>query len=170
MSDKDQVKPYHAKEVGSGQEAADALADVLEHAAERAEAAKQGVAPKSQPKWMLPLGLNLGLLAVYLLVAQPRWVQVSPVQPPPAAERIESLRTAMYFNGIARIDGFFASNDRLPTSLGEAGAAALEGTVDYVPRNDASYVLIGRVGDQTISYDSATQTPEEFTGPIVLPG
>ena len=103
MSERDQVTPYHAKDVATGQEAADAVADVLKHAAEREEAAHKKTAPKKQPKWMLPVGINLGVLAVYFWIAPPNWVQVNPIQPPPAEERVESLRRAMYVNGIARI-------------------------------------------------------------------
>ena len=170
MSEKDQIKPYHAKEVGSGQEAADAVADVLKHAAEREQAAHKKVGPKGQSKWALPLGLNLGLLAVYFWVAEPQWVQVSPIQAPPPAEQIASLRTAMYFNGIARIETFLIDNDRLPTTLEEAGSGALVGLVDYLVRGDSTYTLISSIGDEVISYNSATQTPEDFTGPMTLPG
>ena len=170
MSEKDEIKPYHATEAASGQEAADAVADVLKHAAERNQAAHKKVAPKAQSKWALPLGLNLGLLAVYFWVAQPQWVQVNPIQASPSAEQIESLRTAMYFNGIARIETFVVNHDRLPTSLEEAGSSVLVGLVDYVVQGDSTYTLISSVGDVVISYDSATQTPADFTGPIALPG
>ena len=169
MSEKDQIKPYHAPKVGSGQEAADAVADVLQHAAAREQASHKKVGPKGQPKWALPLGLNLALLAGYFWVAQPQWVQVSPIQAPPPAEQIASLRTAIYFNGIARIDTFLESNGRLPTSLEEAGSSVLVGLADYLVRGD-SYTLISSIGDEVISYNSATQTPEDFTGPMTLPG
>jgi len=170
MSDKGQIRPYHAKEVASGQEAADAVADVLKHAADRTEAAKKRVGPKSQPKWMLPLGLNLGLLAAYLLVAQPQWVEVSPTRPPPVERQIANLRIAMWAHGIVRIGTFLDREGRLPASLEEAGGAPLVGLVDYRIRDDGSYVLTGTIGNVVISYDSATQTAEEFTGPITLPG
>jgi hypothetical protein len=170
MSEKDQIKPYHAPTVGSGQEAADAVADVLKHAAERDLASKKKVVPKGQPKWALPLGLNLALLAVYFWVAEPQWVQMSPIQPPPAAEQVASLRTAMYFSGIARIETFLVNNGRLPTSLEEAGSGSLVGMVDYVVHGALTYTLISSIGDQVIAYDSATQTPADFTGAITLPG
>ena len=91
--EKDQVKPFHAKDVASGQEAADAVAAVIKHAAERDEAARRKAPAKTQPKWMLPLGLNLGLLAVYLLIAPPSWVIVNPIAPPPDEQRVGNLRT-----------------------------------------------------------------------------
>ena len=71
MSGEEEVRPYHAR---SGSETADTLAEVLEHAAARDEAAKAREAPKRQPKWMLPLGINLALFAVYLLIAPPACV------------------------------------------------------------------------------------------------
>jgi hypothetical protein len=92
------------------------------------------------------------------------------MQPPPAEDQINDLRSAMYFNGIARIGTFLEREGRLPISLEEAGGAALVGFVDYVTRDDATYMLIGNVEDVVISYDSATQTPEDFTGPMTLPG
>ena len=52
MSSED-LRPYHKKDKGSGQEAADALAAVLTHAAERDEAAEHKQGPKKQSKWML---------------------------------------------------------------------------------------------------------------------
>lgn len=175
MTDKDQVKPFHAKEVSSGQEAADAVADVLRHAAERDEAARkaeQKAAPKGNPKWMLPLAMNLGVLAVYFLVAQPSWTQVNPIQAPPSAERVEQLRRAMVIDAIGRIESYRQSNGRLPVSLVDAGSNP--GTVEqveYQPTGDSAYVLIGSVGEEDIVYDSSTMTVEQFLGGRMnLPG
>lgn len=171
MSDKDQVKPYRAREASTGQETADVVADVLKHAAERDEAAKQRTKPKGQSKWMLPLAMNLGLLAVYFLVAQPQWSVIDPIQPPPPAKQVTDLRQAIYMHGIARIETFRQNNQgRLPSSLEEAGASALVGTVDYQVRGDSTYLLSTTVGDEVISYDSATMSVQEFTGPMALPG
>ena len=161
MPDKDQVKPYHA-EISSGQETADAVADVLKHAAERDEAAKKKVTHKGQAKWMLPLAMNLGVLAVYLLIAQPDWSVVSPIAAPPTEEQVERLRNAMYTFGINQIDQFALQNDRLPATLEEAGAGRLVGTVEYTPRPDRTYVLFATVGDADIVFDSAVQTVEQF--------
>ena len=76
----------------------------------------------------------------------------------------------MYFSGIARIETFLANNGRLPTSLEEAGSGSLVDMVDYVVHGASTYTLISSIGDQVIAYDSATQTPADFTGPITLPG
>ena len=170
MSDEEQVKPYHAREVSSGQETADVVADVLKHAAERDEAAQRKAPPKQQPKWMLPLALNLGLLAVYFLVAQPSWTQVNPIQPPPVDELVESTRHSLYYNGILRVDAFLADNGRLPASLDEAGAGHLAAAVQYEVRPDSTYILIVMVGETEVVFDSATMTHEEFTGPLNLQG
>ncbi len=170
MSDAEQVKPYHARDVSSGQEAADAVADVLKHAAERDEAAQQKAPPKQQPKWMLPVALNLGLLAVYFLFAQPSWTQVNPIQPPPPDELVVSTRHSIYFNVITRIDGFVEQNGRLPSSLAEIGVGHLATAVEYVARTDSTYALITMVGEIEILFDSATMTPQDFTGPLNLQG
>lgn len=168
MSEKDKVKPFHAKEVPSGQEAADAVADVLRHAAEREEAARkaeQKAAPKGNPRWMLPVAMNLGVLAVYFLVAQPSWVEVSPIQAPPAPQQVQHLRQAMLIDGINRVEAFRVANGRLPVSLEEAGSnPGIVNTVEYQIRGDSAYILVGSVGDEDLLFDSATMTHEEFVG------
>jgi hypothetical protein len=169
-SDKEPIKPYRAKDFSAGQETADVVADVLKHAAERDEAAKKRTGPKGQPKWMLPVAMNLGLLAVYFLIAQPQWTLVNPIQPPPPARQVSNLRNAIYLHGIMRIESFRQANGRLPASLEEAGATALVGQVDYDLRADSTYLLLSTVGEDVISYDSATMTVEEFTGPLALGG
>ena len=165
MSDQDDVRPFHAKDAAPGQEAADVVAEVLKHAAEREVAAHERTPAKAPAKWMLPVGINLGVLAFYFLVAQPDWVVIDRIPPPPPAVQIEAARSAMWLHGITRIDTYAAANGRLPQTLEEAGGGVLaaEG-VDYVPRPDSSYVLIYTVGDVEITYDSALQSPDEFTG------
>ena len=60
MSEKES-KPFHAKDVSSGQETADVLAEVLQHAKEKDQAAKgTKVEKKGQPKWVPVIGANLG--------------------------------------------------------------------------------------------------------------
>ncbi len=44
------------------------------------------------------------------------------------------------------------------------------GSVDYRPGPNDSFSLVTNVGDEVLSYDSATMTVEEFTGPLLLPG
>lgn len=158
-SEKDKVRPYHARETSTGQEAAEVVAAVLKHAAERDLAAKQKAPPKQQPKWMLPLGLNLGVLAVYLLIAPPAWVVVNPIAAPPEEEAIQGTRTAVYFATV-KIDAFRAREGRLPATLVEAGVT---GAIDYTPRGE-SYVLISFVGEESVSFDSSAQSAAEWVG------
>lgn len=153
MSDKDQVRPYHAKDVGSGRETADTLAEVLKHAAEREEASRKKQKPQSQPKWMLPLGINLGVLAVYLLIAPPAWVVLNPIEPPPAEQQLVGLRTAMYFTA-SRIEAYRMENGRLPERLEDTGAAGAEG-LEYFLRGIGNYQLVGSAGTETVVYDSS---------------
>lgn len=163
-SEKDKVRPYHAKETTSGQEAAEAVAAVLKHAAERDQAAKQKTAPKQQPRWMLPLGLNLGVLAVYLLIAPPSWVVVNPIATPPDEEVVADLRAGMFFVK-ARIDSYQSSNGRLPATLVEAGVNPDQAAaIDYTPRGDSTYVLIALVGEEAITYDSSRHSAEDAFG------
>src|SRR5688572_21172287 len=95
-TDKD-PKPFHAKEVSTGQEAADTVAAVLKHAQARDEAAKKRQAPKAQPIWMLPLGLTLAVLATFLLIAPPPWVVVNPIAAQEPAQQIEVTESAFLF-------------------------------------------------------------------------
>lgn len=164
MSDQDQVRPYHAKDAAPGQEAADVVAEVLKHAAEREEAARAKVLPKGPPKWMLPVSLNLGVLALFFLIAQPDFLVISQIEDPRSAdELLATHRSAMWMEGVQRIERFRANNGRLPSSLEEAGsslqAAGID--VDYSVQGDA-YILIATVAGETITYDSATTLAEEF--------
>lgn len=151
MSSEDQVRPFHAKDEARGQEAAEAVAAVLQHAAVRDKAAHAKVAPRKQPKWMLPLGVNLAVLAVYLLLAPPAWVTVNPIEGPDPASQVQGLRVAMYMQAQA-IEQYKIDNGRLPATLAESGRS-YEG-VEYV-RQGEQYQLVAVVGDQPLVYDSA---------------
>ncbi len=152
MSAEDQVRPYHAKRDATGQEAADAVAAVIKHAHDKDSAAKTRTAPKKQPRWMLPLGINLGVFAVYLLIAPPAWVTVSPIEGPPLAKQEQDIRTAMYMQA-QRIDAYVLSSGSLPATIEEMGTSPYEG-VDYIPRG-RTYQLVATVGEVTVLYDSA---------------
>lgn len=159
MSENDEVKPFHAKEVATGEEAAEAVAAVLKHAQEREEAAKEKAAPRQQPKWLLPLGINLSVFAAYLLIWSPQWVVLNPVAPPPTEERVEIGYNAMW-TAMSRIETFRMERERLPQSLTEAGVG-VEG-FDYTVQGSSSYVLLAEVGEETLVYNSAVQTPQEW--------
>jgi hypothetical protein len=173
MSEKDQVRPYHAKDVAPGQEAADVVAEVLKHAAEREEATHKRVKVKGPPKWMLPLSVQLGVLALYFLIAQPEFLVVSPLEDTrPTAQRLIQVKNAMYMDGIARIDAFMQVNGRLPATLEEAGSGLGAQGIDYTVRGDSTYLLITTIESETILFDSATQAPADFVGNLAatLPG
>ena len=173
MSEEDQVKPFHAKETAPGQEAADVVAEVIKHAAAREQAVKKKVALKGPPKWMLPLTLNLGVLALYFLIAQPNFLVVSPnVDQRTVTERVEGARNAMYFDGIARIETFLNQNGRLPESLDEAGSTLAAEGINYEIVGDSTYLLILTIETETIVFDSAAQTASDFVGNMAgtLPG
>ena len=157
MNSEDKPRPYHAK---SGAETADTLAEVLEHAAARDVAAHKRGAPKTQPKWMLPLGINLGVFAIYLLIAPPAWVVMDPIEGPPPAEQLRSLKGSMYFQ-INAIDNYAIVNGRLPATLDEAGSVTPG--VEYVRQSGDLYQLIGHAGDETLIY-SSTEDPIAFVG------
>jgi hypothetical protein len=156
MSSEDQVRPYHAKDEARGQEAADAVAAVLKHAADRDKAAHVEPAPRRQPKWMLPLGINLAVLAVYLLIAPPAWVVVNPIQPPDLTAQTTDLKKALWFQA-QRIEAYRVQNGQLPAQLADAGSP-IPG-VEYVKEGDR-YRLIGRVGDAPVVWDSSSSNDE----------
>lgn len=159
MSEKDEVKPFHAKEVASGQEAAEAVAAVLKHAKERDAAAKQSTGPKKQPKWLLPLGINLAVFAAYLLIGSPQWVVISPIQPPPAAERVQNAGSTIVWNA-QKIENFRTDNGRLPADLAEVGIN-VDG-LGYSVVGGTDYVLFVTVDDREVTYRSAQQTLDDW--------
>ena len=164
-TDKDQIKPFHAREVTTGQETADVVAAVLKHAAEKDEAAKKKTAPKPQPMWMLPMGLTLAVLATFLLVAPPPWVVVNPIAAQAPADAVESLQSAFFFYG-SKIEGYRQSNGRLPQTLAEAGVT-VEG-LDYTVNGD-HYMLISSVGQRDVVFNSAVESLRDWAA-RELPG
>ena len=171
MSDSDQVKPYHAKDSAPGQEAADVVAEVLRHAEEREAAARKKEVPKSPPKWMLPLTVQLGVLALYFLIAQPDFLIMNPVNDPRATEEVvQQTRQAMYYDAILRIQNYRQANGRLPQSLTELGTTIGEQGVDYQVQGDAAYTLVATVGEEVIVFDSVRDDPVEFLGQMQFPG
>lgn len=157
-TDKDQIKPFHAKEVSTGQEAADVVAAVIKHAAAREEAAKKKAPPKPQPIWMLPLGLTLAVLATFLLVAPPPWVVVNPIAAQSPDDVYEKLKNAIYIQA-QRIEGYRMLNGRYPPSLAEAGVS-VEG-LDYMPNGD-NYTLISTAGDRDVVFNSAVESLRDW--------
>ena len=171
MSEQDQVQPFHAKGTAPGQEAADVVAEVLAHAAEREKAGRERVQQKGPAKWMMPVTVNLGLLAVYFLLAQPQWIVLSPLEDPRAtAEVVQASREGIFFDGIQRIEQFQQANGRLPTSLIEAGSTLADQGVDY-SMIDSRYILEFTIGEQRFTFDSSMQSGADYVGGFIdLPG
>jgi hypothetical protein len=163
MSSEDQLRPYHAKDEGRGQDAAEALAAVMKHAAEREEAIRKKPARKRQPRWMLPLGIQLSVLALYLLVAPPRWATINPIEPRDPALQVEDLRLAMYMQ-IQRVEAYRVQHGRLPDVLAEAGSAVPG--VEYRRQGANRYQLLATAGEEAVVYDS-TEPADEFVGSAV---
>jgi hypothetical protein len=156
MSSEDQVRPYHAKDEAHGQEAAEAVAAVLKHAAEKDKVAHAKAPPRKQPKWMLPLGINLAVLAVYLLIAPPAWVVINPIKPPDLAAQTTDLKKALWFQA-QRIEAYRQQHGELPAQLADAGSP-VEG-LEYV-REGTSFRLVGMVGDAAVVWDSSATNDE----------
>jgi hypothetical protein len=157
-SDKDQIKPFHARDVATGQETADVVAAVLKHAQARDDAAKKKAAPKAQPIWMLPLGLLMSVLAGFLLVAPPAWVVVNPIAAQAPEDQLVNVRGAIVFYG-SRIEGYRIANGRLPQTLAEAGVT-VEG-FDYSVQGE-SYVLIASVEGQDVVFNSGVESLRDW--------
>jgi hypothetical protein len=151
-SDKDQIKPFHAKEVTTGQETADVLASVLKHAAAKDQAAKQKSAPKPQPIWMLPLGLMMTVFAGFLLVASPEWVVVNPIAAQAPEVAVENMETAMFMQ-MSEIANYVARNQTLPQTI--------TGGDDFVYVVSGNYyTLCGTLPDGApLCFDSRVEDP-----------
>ena len=157
MSAENEVRPYHARPESSGQETADAVAAVLRHAQAKDTAAGAKVAPKQQPRWMLPLGVNLAVFAVYMLIAPPDWTTLNPIEVPSLAKQEQDLQTFIHLTAF-RIEAFRAQNGAYPTNFEELGGGPLPDGVDYVSEG-RSFRLIGSVGEEPLVYDSAAPDP-----------
>ena len=156
--DKDQIKPFHAKEASTGQETADVLSAVLKHAAEREVAAKKKAAPKPTPLWMLPLGLTLSVIAGFLLVAPPSWVVINDIAAQAPEDQLQKVRAAIVYYG-QKIEGYRVTNGRLPQTLAEAGVE-VEG-FDYSLQGEG-YVLIASVGDRDVVFNSSVESLRDW--------
>jgi hypothetical protein len=163
MSSDDQVRPFHAKDEARGQETADAVAAVLKHAAERDKAGREKTPTRPPPRWLLPLGIQLSVIALYLLALPPKWVTVNPIEGPDATVAVEQLRFAMYLQA-QRVDDYRLRTGKLPETLSDAGSA-IEG-VEYLRRGINSYQLVATVGEEALVYDS-NEPAAEFAGAAV---
>jgi hypothetical protein len=152
-------KPFHARDVTTGQEAADVVAAVIKHAAERDEAAKKKAAPKAQPIWMLPLGVMLSVFAGFLLVAPPAWVVVNPIAAQAPEEQLTRLGSTLFLY-ISKIESYRNDNNgQLPPTLDAVGGGG-EG-IEYTPRGQ-TYVISAILGDEILAFDSAVEAPLDW--------
>jgi len=69
---------------------------VLDHAAQHDAAQQEKRTQKEHAKWVLPLGINLGVFAVYLLIAPPAWVVMNPIEAASIEEQTDNMRLAIY--------------------------------------------------------------------------
>lgn len=161
MSSDDKVRPYHAP-ASSAQETADAVKAVLDHTAQKEKAQREKPAPKKQPKWMLPLGANLGVLALYLLIAPPSFIVLDPIEAPAAQEQVRGLQMAMFMQA-QRIEAYRIENGELPARLEDAGSPTPG--VEYRLVGSGTYQLVGVAADEALVYDSAEQSPQEWLDP-----
>ena len=159
-SSKDQVRPYHAGDRTPGQEAADALSAVMSHAAERDDAQHKKAPQKTQSKLALPLGINLGVFALYMLIAPPAWVVVNPIEAPPVEEQADHMRLAMYMQAM-RVNVYRAQNGELPAALEDAGSPVPG--VEYSVIGANRYELIATIGTEVVRYDSS-ESANEWVG------
>ena len=109
---------------------------------------------------MLPLGINLGVFAVYLLIAPPAWVVVNKLEPPPIEEQADDMRLAIFMQAM-RVSGYLQQNGELPLALEDAGSAYPG--IAYSVEGPDRFQLSATIGDQVITYDS-TQPAQEWIG------
>lgn len=155
MTSEDPVRPYHAKGEARGQESAEALAAVLKHAAARDKVANAKPVPKKQPRWMLPVGINLAVLAVYILIAPPPWITVNPIQGPDLAKQTASTRFAMSLCS-SQIDAYRLREGRLPTTT--EGVSGCSAGIDLVS-DGRDFQLVTTVGGTAIVLDPKNPDP-----------
>lgn len=137
---------------------------MLAHAAERDKAGKARTAPKGPPRWMMPVTVNLGLLAIYFRFAQPPWLVMSPLQDPrDMSERMEVSRTAIWAL-IQRIEIFNSAQGRLPRTIAELGVSLAEQGVVYTLTSESTYRVTYLIDGETVEFDSAMGTSTDFVG------
>ena len=119
----------------------------------------------------MPVTVNLGVLALYFLIASPDFLVVSPNLDSRSAEEVATqTRRGIYLDAIMRIESFRRENGRLPATLEEAGSALGAQGLRYTFQGESMYLLIMSVGDEQIEFNSAVDDPAEWLGPMNLPG
>ena len=98
------------------------------------------------------LAINLGVFAVYVLIAPPGWIVVAPLEAPPLEEQADDMRLAMYMQAM-RVDAYHAENGVLPGTLEDAGSSVPG--VQYFVMGANRYELIASIGTEVVRYDSS---------------
>ncbi len=141
----------------SGSEIADALADVLKHAAKTVDAQKRAKKPPSStsPFHWFSLGILIAVSA-YVWIGPPEWTQPEPPPQPTVQLEEAGLRMSLYLQAM-RIERFRAAEGRLPASLVEAGDPIEN--IDY-RRIDAQTYHLGGTSDNLVLGFTSTEPLE----------
>ena len=102
------------------------------------------------------MGINLAVLAVYLLIAPPAFVTVNPIEGPDLATQEVNLRGAMW-TVAQRIESYRIQHGAAPANLSDAGS--VPPGIDYIRRGDNAYHLVATVGETPVIYDSTDPDP-----------
>ena len=152
----DETPPPGSPE-SSGSEIADALADVLEHTAKRAEAEERAEKPRDRSSAFHWFGLGiLTAISAYLWIGPPEWIQPDPPPPPTVQLEEAGLRLNIYLQAM-RIERFRTEEGRLPESLIEAGDPI--DNIEYQRVGEQDYHLSGTSDNMVLGF-SSTEPPE----------
>lgn len=149
-------------EAGSSRLLEQIQAELLEHLDEQSAAATIPVAPPTAPSGWLAAALGSWLLVAALLVLQPAIVR-PPVSRPfktAVGKRDASLRYGVWL-AHHRVQEFVATNQRLPSFLGEAGVN--DSSVTMRVTGERSYVLEASEGSSGVRFTSE-ESPAAFLG------
>lgn len=145
-------KPPPGSPGSSGSEIADALADVLEHTAKRAEAEERAEKPRDRSSAFHWFGLGiLTAISAYLWIGPPEWIQPEPPPPPTVQLEEAGLRLNLYLQAM-RIERFRTAEGRLPESLAEAGDPIEN--IDYQRLTQQTYLLSGSSDNMVLGFTS----------------
>ena len=109
------------RRVSDAQERARALAEVLRHQEEQAQAAREAEERRVR-RTRVRRGLVTGAwaMAAYVWISSPSWTRVAPPPPPPVAEDGRALQVNLFLQA-QQIRAFQEAQDRLPWVLQETG-------------------------------------------------
>jgi hypothetical protein len=148
----DHETPPPGSPASSGSEIADALADVLEHTAKRAEAEASAEKPRDRSSAFHWFGLGiLTAISAYLWFGAPDWIQPEPPPPPTVQLEEAGLRLNLYLQAM-RIERFRTAEGRLPASLVEAGDPI--SNIEYQRMDEGTYHLSGTSDNMVLGFTS----------------